>query len=240
MRVMNVVNCYTLSPFLNQVVHKPMGIAFDTSPWKGNALFFWKFMLREALHSAKFGMFSDKSVVSFLERVQAKKLRSGWLQCKKDYGVYLQQDGRVFVFYPLSFPWHKKDVYKVWGETLEWDQDKKVGPWRVRAQFVSEEEGRKERLHQKAITSMDHLMDGKIDYFLESPTWKYDDEFQSRPLVFCQFQKSQRPLSWKNTDLKIQSILPLVCNDEIATQALQDKNHEHPTRLVKVTLRLDK
>ena len=105
-----------LGPFLEQIVRKPMGIIFDTGPWKEQPIFFWKFVLREALHSASLGMFSDKSVMSFLERVKADKIHAGWLQCRKDYAVYLQQDGKTCIFYPKSFPWHKKDMYQVTGQ----------------------------------------------------------------------------------------------------------------------------
>ena len=221
-----------LSPFLDQVDYKPMGITFDTAPWKGQPVFFWKFVLREALHSAKFGMFSDKSAVSFLQRVQAEKLRAGWLQCKKDYGVYLQADGRVFVFRPSSFPWHKMDMYNVLGERLEFDQDKQVGPWIIRAEVVSSTSS---NLSQKAVPSMDFFMDGNIEYYLETPGSHGNSK--PRPLVFCHFQKPHRPVAWKSIDLKIQSTLPLVGNDETAQQEMQNK--DQLTCIVRVTLRLD-
>jgi hypothetical protein len=105
-----------LGPFLELVVRKPMGIIFDTTPWKNQPFFFWKFVIREALHSARLGMWTDKSAMSFLERVQVDKPKNGWLQCRKDYAVYLQQDGKVFVFYPSSFPWRKQEFYKVDGK----------------------------------------------------------------------------------------------------------------------------
>ena len=105
-----------LSPFLDQVEHKPMGITFATQPWKEQGLFFWKFVLREALHSAGLGMFSDKSVVAFLERVQVDTIKSGWLQCRRDYAVYLEVDGRVFVFFPESFPFQKSEQYDCIGK----------------------------------------------------------------------------------------------------------------------------
>jgi hypothetical protein len=106
-----------IGPFLEKIERRTMGIVFETAPWKDQALFFWKFVLRVALHSASFGMFSDKSVVSFLERVKATKLRSGWLQCRRDYAVYLQEDGRVYVLYPSSFPFAQKDMYDVVGQS---------------------------------------------------------------------------------------------------------------------------
>lgn len=114
----SLLNKSLISPFLNSIVRKPMGIIFDTAPWRDQACFFWKFVLREALHSAQLGMFTDKSVASFLERIKADKIREGWLQCRKDYGVYLQGDGQVFVFYPSSFPWNKKDMYNVEGQGM--------------------------------------------------------------------------------------------------------------------------
>jgi hypothetical protein len=102
-----------IGPFMDQVVRKPMGITLGTTPWKTSPVFFWKFVLRETLHSAGLGMFSDGSVLSFLERVQADPVRPGWLQCRKDYAVYLQGDGRVYVFYPSSFPFRKADQYPI-------------------------------------------------------------------------------------------------------------------------------
>lgn len=105
-----------MAPFLKSVTHKAMGIMFDTTQWKDQGFFFWKFVLREALHSAKLGMFTDKSVLSFLDRVKANVIKEGWLQCRKDYGVYLQKDGKVFALHPSSFPWSKKAMFHVDGQ----------------------------------------------------------------------------------------------------------------------------
>jgi tRNA(Ile)-lysidine synthetase-like protein len=111
-----LMNKSMIEPFLKTVIRKPMGIIFDTASWKNQPLFFWKVVLREVLHSIGLGMFSDKSVVAFLERIRAKKLKAAWLQCRKDYGVYLQLDGRIFVLFPSSFPWSKKDAYGLDGQ----------------------------------------------------------------------------------------------------------------------------
>ena len=112
-----------LRPFMERVVRSPMGISFETAPFVAQAtgLFFWKFVLREVLHSAGLGMFSDKSVISFLERIRPvhtykKAIREGWLQCRRDYAVYLQADGRVFVFYPESLPCRKTEAYECIGQ----------------------------------------------------------------------------------------------------------------------------
>ncbi len=81
-----------------------MGSSFDTTAWKSQGYFFWKFVLREALHSGGIGMFTAKSVVSFMERIQANKVNEGWLQCRKACGFFLGRDVQVFCYYPPSFP----------------------------------------------------------------------------------------------------------------------------------------
>lgn len=119
-----------------------------------------------------------------------------------------------------------------------------VGPWVARAEIVSDKGDcpDKFRLAEKAVVSMEAFMEGNIEYYIESPTWYLGGGFQPRPLVFCDFKKADRPMAWKNSDLKIQSTLPLVGNDSIATGALQSpQTHDgepNPTRLVRVVIRL--
>jgi tRNA(Ile)-lysidine synthase TilS/MesJ len=36
-----------IGPFMDCIVRKPMGIIFETTPWKDQPAFFWKFVLRE-------------------------------------------------------------------------------------------------------------------------------------------------------------------------------------------------
>ena len=107
----DLFNRTTLQPFMDKVTNHPMGIVFDTTPFKHHSPYFWKIALRDVLHSAGRGMFGDKTVTSFLERVLVDEVKPGWLQCRKDYAVYLHGDGRVYVFHPESFPWRKSDHY---------------------------------------------------------------------------------------------------------------------------------
>lgn len=129
---------------------------------------------------------------------------------------------------------------------LNYDMDTKVGPWVVCAEIVSDKGDcpEKFRLTQNAIVSMEAFMEGNIEYYVESPTWRIDCKFQPRPLVFCVFKKADRPMAWKNSNLKIQSTLPLVGNDAIATGALQTpqtyEGKQNPTRLVRVVIRLQR
>lgn len=249
-----------IRPFLDSIQRYPMGIVFETAPWKDQALFFWKVVLREALHSASFGMFSDKSVVAFLERVQAKKLREGWLQCRRDYAVCLQSDGRVFVLYPSRFPFNKKDMFDMQeGQSVQYNEEQRVGPWQVKAEIISEKGDCAEtfRLAERALPSMDHFMKGVIEYVVEVPTWKEKGRYTPRPLVFCHFHKASRPAAWKNKGSdeylyrKVQETLPLLGNDTLAQRALaaplehgctEEVNGEEkttPKRLARVVLRVD-
>jgi len=221
-----------IGPFLDGIVRKPMGIILDTAPWKNQPVFFWKFVLREALHSASLGMFSDKSVLAFLERIQAKKLKAAWLQCRKDYGVYLQEDGKVFVFYPSSFPWNKKDAYGIDGQVLDFETDRIVGPWKVRSQVVEgtilrdASQAPADWINKRAVSSMEELMNGKIGYFIETPMVydKKNDRFIPRPLVFRHFSKTDRPRAWKNSDLRIQTTLPLLGSPTVHDTSTENSN----------------
>eukprot|EP00980_Cylindrotheca_fusiformis_P022144 scaffold9041_cov171-Cylindrotheca_fusiformis.AAC.4 len=238
-----LLNESLILPFLHSIVRKPMGIMFDSVPWRDQAFFFWKFVLREALHSAKLGMFTDKSVRSFLARIKGERIREGWLQCRKDYGVYLQRDGKVFIFYPSSFPWNVKNMYNIEGEVVEFNTNRDIGPWTVRAETAnSNKVGDSEvlLLAKKAIPSMEALMDGHIEYFIQSPNWNIEGRFQPRPLKFCRFRKPHRPAAWKNTDLKVQSTLPLLGNDDIANGAIgNEKEETNSASLVRVVLSLN-
>lgn len=127
---------------------------------------------------------------------------------------------------------------------VKYDTYTNVGPWAIYTEIVSNEGDcpDKFRLAQKAVTSMEAFMEGNIEYYIETPTWYVDGNFQPRPLVFCVFKKANRPVAWKNADLRIQSTLPLVGNDSVAVGALESpKTHDgkaNPTRLVRVSIRL--
>jgi tRNA(Ile)-lysidine synthetase-like protein len=219
-----------LGQFLTQIEYKPMGITFETNQWKDCGHFFWKFVLREALHSAGMGMFTDKSVESFRKRIVHEPVREGWLECRKDAGVYLRADGRTFVFYPVSFPWKKPQQYDIVGKVVKFGPEHAVmvGPWRCRAKIVELQEGeeRSKYLEKMAVTDMESFMSGEIEYYLESPTWEVDKKgqttFEPDPLEFAIFSKSSRPMGWKGIDAKIQEIVPVLGNSFKAVKALQD------------------
>jgi len=247
-----------IGPFLDSIVCKPMGIIIETVKWKDQPFFFWKVVLREALHSVGLGMFSDKSIMAFLQRIKAKKLKAAWLQCRKDYGVYLESDGKVFVFYPSSFPWSKTDAYGLDGQVLEFETVKIVGPWKIRSEIVKGPTYHDSSqlpgiwLVKKAVLSMESFMDGNVEYFIDSPTWfdKYANDFIPRKLIFRQFSKTDRPRAWKNCDLRIQSTLPVLGNDVIASNFIKDSTgtelthnvdgemKSNPERLIRISIQL--
>lgn len=243
-----LVHSVTLDPFLDQVERLPMGIMFDTRLYKSNDLFFWKFVLRETLHSARLGMFSDKAIVSFLERVQVDKPKGGWLQCRKDYAVYLRDDGVVFVLYPSSFPWRKSDQYhhETQGVQLSIaDIDSyQVGPWRIRARISDETLEKKgewdKLLEKKAVSSMNDFLKGRFDYYLNVPAVRDGNDFKPKPLVFRTFKKSTRPRAWKGVDVKIQETLPLLGHDDSLESAEKEvaTDEVSPQYLVKISYRM--
>lgn len=241
----------TLTPFFQSVQHYPLGIVFDTKPWRKQKLFFWKFVLKDLLHSIGHGMFSDKSVMSFVERIK-QGMDNGtfkhiWLQSRKDYAVYLNSDGRVFVFHPQSFPWAKKDQYKI-GEgdqavniSMNGKSDAvQIGPWSIWAEPVqstsddniatnnknnnksSSTAELEKLLSKKAIRDMDHLMGGEFSYYLKCPKFcpTGDSTKNSMLTVVKSFTKQTRPAALKGVDMKIQNTLPFVGISAVASDIM--------------------
>ena len=68
-----------LKPFMEKVERFPMGIIFSTGDFAHQGSYFWKIVLKNLLHSVGLGMFSEKSVQSFLKRILPKKITSGTL-----------------------------------------------------------------------------------------------------------------------------------------------------------------
>jgi tRNA(Ile)-lysidine synthetase-like protein len=232
-----------VTPFLDQVKRYPMGLTFETAPWKNSSSFFWKFILRDLMHSAGRGMFSDKSVLSFLGRIQVEGIpKSGWLQCRKDYAVYLQESGKVFVFHPDSFPWSKGNQYKIEGRGLNFPRETrtKVGPWVIEAQIVDAEDDKtaEAMLSQKAINSMEYLMQGSIAYHLKLPKQlAVNEAFQS--LIFCEmFTKRNRPAAWTSTDIKVQAILPLLVASPRAFLVSAENTSFDSHNVIRITMKL--
>ena len=211
-----------LGPFLNKVDKFPLGIAFHTQQWNEGVLF-WKFVLREALHKSSLGMFSDKSVEAFMERVQSAKLKEGWLQCRRDYAVFLRGDGRVFILFPDSFPFQKSHQFDVVGRSVHYGEEVKVGPWSVTARVLRDKcADQSLLLEKKAVPSWDSFMEGNIRYVMEVPI----QNSVIRPLVFVsEFSKQSRPSAWRNSDMKIQATLPLLRNDEEGAKELSVKRY---------------
>jgi hypothetical protein len=255
----SLVHDVAFLPFLNEVRSFPMGISIATLPWKHYDLFFWKIVVREALHSVGLGMFSEKSIVSFLERVRAPTIREGWLQCRKDYAVFLRREGRVFVLFPKCFPWGKSNECAEHPASVDLDHPVLVGPWQVTTtiQHLESPHERAALVSSKALPDMESLLGGRIEYYVEARSFQVSDviekgaSFRARPLVFAPFSKANRPPAWKSADVKLQEKLPLLCCDEISIAALKDPHGcgavhqddtgavlENPIVLIKVTLQL--
>jgi len=233
-----------MQPFLGHVKYYPMGIAFETTQWKHLGLFFWKFVLRQVLHSIGRGMFSDKSTETFLQRISQEKLKEGWLQCRKDYAVYLQKNGRVLIFQPISFPFHKRDHYRKVTEPVLYGSEIRIGPWSCSAEILNNatEMESSMLLKSKALKDLEDLMKGSITYYIAAPIT--DGETLPSPLVHFDrgFTKPSRPTAWKGFDLKVESRLPLLGVDQSKLDnnpsSFAAEDYGKTWTLVKVCLRL--
>lgn len=122
-----------------------------------------------------------------------------------------------------------------------------VGPWIVEAEVCDPKTPDRDALvKRKAVSSMLQFMKGFIEYYLEVPTEEVNNDdatdnvtpkHRPVPLLFVSsFRKNNRPPSWKNTDEKIQEILPLLGLSEDTFQDLKNRTDEKPVLLVRVTL----
>jgi len=232
-----------MSPFMHQIKHYPMGFSFETSQWKDYSLFFWKIVLRKTMHSSGLGMFSDKSVDCFLDRVRARSVREGWLQCRRDYAVYLQVDGRVFVFYPNSFPFGNGKNGGGYDNSVEFhgyglDRSIQVGPWTVKSEFIEvSDDVANKLLNTKVFQNVEQLMSGDIQYHLNVPVQSGAKE--PRPLVrVTGFTKFNRPAAWKGVDLKVETTLPLLGVDQSVISDADISGHQDNDKYAVVRVHL--
>lgn len=132
-----------------------------------------------------------------------------------------------------------------------------VGPWKVQSELVQPSAGSSQidspqLLAKKAVPTMDGFMEGELEYYLSVPTKLDGDVYVPQRLVVSpEFSKASRPSAWKNTDLKIQSTLPILGIDERITKKNEQEDivtslanfanpKDNPVRVVKVTLCLTK
>lgn len=189
-------------PFMEKVRRFPLGILFSTQEFRSHGSYFWKIVLRDLLHSCGLGMFSDGSTETFMKRVMAPTITPGWLQCRKDYGVYLSSDGNVAILYPDSFPWRKEDYYKCKGDQIPLGETRQVGPWQIISQLTTD------ICEENVFGTWENFMGGEICY---KTTALVSDDGVTIPLHFVEgFTKASRPPKWKGVDSKLQSTLPLL------------------------------
>ena len=101
-----------IQPFQdNHVSYHPLGIKlYNLETYKSQPLFFWKILLRNILHQVGFGMMNDDMLQhTFLKALNRKSNKRSsdecWLQCRKDYGIYMNGDHDFYFFFRDCFPW---------------------------------------------------------------------------------------------------------------------------------------
>jgi len=114
-----------------------------------------------------------------------------------------------------------------------------VGPWKISVSDVSvnDENLANNLLSSKAVNSIEHLMEGNISYHLKLP--KIISPYSSLPLLtFETLTKRNRPEAWTSTDIKIQSILPILTASSDALGALAESSEFDAFRIVLVNMTL--
>mmetsp|Transcript_1456 Transcript_1456/g.1595 ORF Transcript_1456/g.1595 Transcript_1456/m.1595 type:complete len:1112 (+) Transcript_1456:180-3515(+) len=94
--VSSLVKKNIYSPFLNTVERFPCGLRVNILPFINEPLCFWREMLKELMHSMGMSMVRERSVKSFLERIQARKI-VGWIELRKGFHTMLCDDGQLLI-----------------------------------------------------------------------------------------------------------------------------------------------
>ena len=130
------------------------------------------------------------------------------LQCRRDYAVYLDFDGTVYVIHPQYFPFAKKDQHDCTDHHVVIGKDPlEFHSWFIKATMLPDQ-SQYARLNEKPFNNMEEFMRGHFSYFLALP----DDTPIEKLDIFTDgaFSKATRPAAWKSVDLKIESTLPLI------------------------------
>lgn len=89
---------------------------------------------------------------------------------------------------------------------------------------------------------MTQFMQGFVEYYLEVPTIQYEKgenetAYSLSPIIFApSFNKETRPPAWKNTDEKLQEILPLLGVSLESAQELKNQTSDNPVAIVRIAL----
>jgi len=206
-----------LPSFTSKFKHTQMGLILSTQRFRNQPHYFWKFLLRHVFHQFGFAMWTEKSLQLFIKRIHQDHIKEGWMQCHKDYGVYVQTDGKAFIFYKDSFPWRDNCNFDKIIIPYNIDPPIRVGRWSITATIIPHltESSSQKYLYHKAIDSMESFMRGKIAYYLPIPIERKDSKWTSNiqafPLeIIKEYTKETRPYAWKGVDGKIQQKIPLV------------------------------
>merc|ERR1712150_99368 len=206
-----------LPSFNSKFKHTRMGLILSTQRFRNQPLYFWKFLLRYVFRQVGLAMWTEKSLQLFVKRINQDHIKEGWMQCHKDYGVYIQNDGKAFVFYKESFPWNEDCIIDKISIPFNTDPPISVGRWSITATILPHltELSSQKYLYHKAVDSMESFMKGKIAYYLPIPIERKDSKWSSHiqayPLsIIKEYTKQTRPFAWKGVDKKIQQKIPLV------------------------------
>jgi tRNA(Ile)-lysidine synthetase-like protein len=214
-------------PFLDTVQRDVGGVTVNIKPFRHQPHTFWKEALKELMHSLSLSLVRDKAVSIFMERVQphandCQALRGpfGWLELKKNFSVYLSNDGFLTIFLPQTFVDNSELLdnngkdYKTVSLVANGDDNAvlkevlshvRVGCWDIHFQWLDHADGQ-----ERILENPGSLISGSFRYTLPVVPGCCE-------LVFFQSRKSGRkssvgkpPSALTGIDLRVRNALPLL------------------------------
>lgn len=127
-----------LQPFWKTVQRSSVAVWVDCAPFVDQPIFFWKEALRHVCHSMGTGMFKDKPLYQFLDRMRAAAAATsgappvGWITMKKENATLLLGTSLV-IFRSEVFP---TTPHIARGSPVELGATAQYGPWSVTTSVV--------------------------------------------------------------------------------------------------------
>lgn len=178
-------------PFLNSINRYKCGISVNVLPFLHQPIMFWKEMLKEIMHSMSMSMVREKSVQNFIERLQrladAKDATSvsGWIELRKLFYTYLDENGVLIVFKESVFaPITERIVrktadgrYKMWDRLQRFrvpimneNMEIMIGTWKIDVTTLDINVNSDEEQQPENVVD---LLQGSFSYHLTFPVDVY-------------------------------------------------------------------
>mmetsp|Transcript_23808 Transcript_23808/g.39911 ORF Transcript_23808/g.39911 Transcript_23808/m.39911 type:complete len:762 (-) Transcript_23808:152-2437(-) len=203
----NMVNTNFFQTFWDSVQVSDVAVWVECEPYIHQPIFFWKETLRHVCHSMGTGMFRDKPISEFLERMKRSPIADSWITLKKGNRTLIWGGSTLVIFRSDFYP---RTPYFTMGDVIELGATRTFGPWTVTtspmaAASSSPEEGKpqqerkQEEGSQEQRVTLADVLKGEFSYEFSMAD---DDTLVIDPRV--------RALAVRGLDADVRAQLPLV------------------------------